>query len=266
VNEKSDSFFAGMAWSTLILGYYSLALELARMPIEKLIGLIFQITFPVFSKLQEDKEQIVNAYLKIIKIIATLIFPIYVGGFLLGDELVRVILGEKWSEMTFVFRWLCLSQIMISLSTVNGQIHLATGKPKLNLYYNILLAVSMAISFYFAVGYGLNWIVLPWLVTSNFLSAVWIVFTIRKINISLYNYIKNLFPQLIATLSMAGLIYLFDSLALTLITLKIFPVMKLIILIAIGSFTYLSILLLIDSSLLTDLKKLNKARTVPITA
>jgi hypothetical protein len=69
-----------------------------------------------------------------------------------------------------------------------------------------------------------------------------------------------------ATCLMVGLIILFDHMAITTIEGKIFPVLKLILLIAIGCFSYLSILLLIDSSILTDIKKLSKVKTVPITA
>ena len=265
VNEKSDSFFAGMVWPTLILGYYSLALQLARMPIDKLIGLITQISFPLFSKLQGDRQQLNFVYLKILKLITTIIFPIYVGGFLIGDDLIKVILGEKWLEMSFVFRWLCLSQIMVTLSSVNGQIHLANGRPLWNLYYNVLQAGFMGISFYFAVGHGLNWIILPWMLTSNFLSAFWILVTIKKIKIPLFAYIQNLVPQLIATFFMAVLIFLFDNIALFLINIKIIPVLKLSFLISLGSLSYLTILFLIDNTLLNDLKKLKK-REVLITA
>ena len=265
MSGKSDQFFAGMAWPTMILGYYAFALQLARIPIDKLLGLISQVSFPLFSKLQEDNQQIRYVYLKILKLNATIIFPIYVGGFLLGDDLVNVVLGEKWSEISLVFRYLCLSQIMVALSSVNGRIHLAKGRPHWNLYYNIILASSMATSFYFAVGYGLNWIVLPWLVTNTILSASWIIITIKKINILLYIYLKNIFPQFVATCLMAGFILLFDNISLTFMSANTFPVLKLAFSLSVGGFYYLSLLFLLDRSLLTDIRSLKKGREVPVT-
>jgi len=253
VNQKSDQFLAGMAWSSLTLGYYSFALQLARIPIDKLIGLVAQIAYPLFSKLKEDNQQTSHVYLKIVKVVATIIFPVYVGGFFLGDDLVKVVLGEKWLEIIFVFRWLCLSQIVVSLSSVNNFIHLANGRPHWNLYYNILLASSMAISFYFAIGYGFNWIVLPWMTTSNILSASWILVTITKVNISLYAYIKNILPQFVGTcLMVVGILY-FENIILSFVDASTFPILKLVSSVVVGSFIYLSSIFFFDRSLFINI-------------
>jgi O-antigen/teichoic acid export membrane protein len=266
VNEKSDQFFAGMAWPTGILGYYSFALQLARIPIDKLIALIFQVSFPVFSKLQEDNQKINYTYLKLLKLIATIIFPIYVGGFLLGDELVKIVLGEKWAEMSFVFRWLCLSQIMVALSALNDRIHMSKGRPHWNLYYYIILACAMAGSFYFAVDYGLNWIVLPWLVTNTILSIFWILFTIKKIKITLYDYIKNIYPQFVATIIMSAFVLFFHNISLVFMKQDVYPVLNFVFLLVIGAFSYSLFLYLLDKNLIADLRSIRRRNGVLSTA
>lgn len=193
ITDHSDKFIVGKKLGSVDVGYYSFALQLSQLPTEKITVMINQISFPLFSQLQHSKEEFNRHYLKIIKIIATLVVPLFVGGFLVAEELILVVLGDKWSPIIILFKYLCLAQIMTSLSAINNIVHNALGEAELSMYFNGLCAIMMTASFYVAAAYyGLNAMIYPWCFTYFLLCAGWICFTLYKLEISFYRYFSNI--------------------------------------------------------------------------
>lgn len=258
IYEKSDIFFAGRAWMLNALGLYSFALQLAKIPTDKIVSLINRVSFPLFSQLQDNQEKMNEIYIKIVRITATLVFPIYVGGYLLGDELVKVLLNEKWFPMIFLFKCLCLSQIITALSAINNRRHTAQGRPHWNLCFHTTLAVTMGSSFYFAVNYGLNYILVPWFTTYVIVCVLWIFISLRKMGIDITIYLKNLFSPFMATLVMSIFVLLTDNNIFLFEHLEINPVFKLVLTILIACAFYILYLWFFDRSIIEDLRKLRK--------
>jgi O-antigen/teichoic acid export membrane protein len=212
--EKSDRFFAGRAWSAQILGYYTFALQLAAIPTEKIVSLINQVTYPALSKVQNNPGEFNNLYLNITKMIALLILPLFTGGFLLGDYVIKVMLNEKWYQSIFIFRLLCISQIFVSLNTINSLVHNAKGKPLRPLIFNSIAAVLMPLAFFIASKHTLNSMAFPWLLVYSVLCVCWAFFTVKTIGIGIVKYLQNFFEPFLATIVMGIVIILFKKLAL----------------------------------------------------
>lgn len=256
--SKSDKFFAGRAWNPTLLGYYSFALQLAQIPTEKIVVLINQVSFPAFSKLQFDQDRFNKFYLNIIRITATLVLPIFMGGYLLGENIIKTLLNENWYPMISLFRYLCLAQIMTALNAVNNFVHTAQGRPQWSLYFNAVMAIFMPISFYFAVNYGLNAILIPWVTTYLFICLVWIILTLKKIGVNMNSYLKILFMPFTATMIMSVSIILFGYLQ-TLFFSHIITVVSLMAEITLGGLVYVSCLWYFDRDIFYSIKKLRKA-------
>ena len=207
--EKSDKFFAGRAWSSQALGYYGFALQLAQIPTEKITVLINQVSFPVLSELQDKKLEFNKFYLNIVKVTAIMVVPIFVGGYMLGEEIIKLLLNEKWYPIIYIFKMLCITQIITSLNAVNSFVHYAQGRPSWSLYFHAALAIGMGVSFYFVVPYGIDSIVIPWFTTYLIICGTWTVITIKKIGVDIRVYIKNITSPFAGTAVMvAGLIML----------------------------------------------------------
>ena len=204
VHERSDRLFAGRVWSVQSLGLYSLALQLAKIPTDKIVPIINQVSYSAFAALQHEKDRFNSFYLNIAKITATIIFPIYFGGFLVGEYLIRILLTEQWYPMIPIFRYLCLVQIISGMTAVNGFVHSAQGRPGTNLILNALLAIFMPVSFFLAVRHGMNAILIPWFTTYILINIGWFIYTLQKLDITLASYLESLRIPSIATLSMAS--------------------------------------------------------------
>lgn len=209
--EKSDKFFAGRAWSSQSLGFYGFALQLAQIPTEKITTLINQVSYPVFSKLQDDKVEFGQFYLNVVKMTAIMVTPLFVGGYILGEDIINILLNEKWYPIIHIFKMLCITQIITSLNAVNSFVHYAQGRPVWSLYFHAALAISMGASFYFAVPYGINSIIIPWFTTYLLICGIWTIVTIKKIDINVSSYIRNIRSPLAATLVMVIGLFILEN-------------------------------------------------------
>jgi len=210
VYQKSDKFFAGRAWPAQSLGLYTLALQLAMIPTDKIVTIINQVSYSAFAALQYEKERFNALYLNISKITATLVFPIFCGGFLVGDDLIRVLLTKQWYPMIPLFRYLCLVQIFVAMSAVNGFVHSAMGRPGRNLILNATLVAFMPISFYFAVQYGLNAILVPWFTIYLIINCAWLLYSLQKTEIPVVSYLNSIKIPFMATAIMLFAIILVE--------------------------------------------------------
>ncbi len=258
VYEKSDRFFAGRAWPAQSLGLYSFALQLAVIPTDKIVPIINQVSYSAFAALQHEKERFNALYLNIAKITATLVFPIFIGGFLVGESLIRILLTEQWYPMIPLFRYLCLAQIFVAMSAVNGFVHTAQGRPGNNLVFNIVLAVFMPVSFFFAARHGIHAILIPWLTAYIVINIGWFVYTLRKIDIPITSYLGSLKIPSLVTAAMAAAVIVSDRAVGT----AIFPGGNihgsLAIDVLIGASVYMFLLWKFDSRHLKSIKSLIK--------
>jgi O-antigen/teichoic acid export membrane protein len=261
ISDMSDKFFAGRAWNATMLGYYTFALQLAQVPTEKIVVLINQVSFAAFSRIQHDKEQFSKLYLDIIKVTATLVLPLFVGGYLVGEDFVKVLLNEKWFPMILLFKYLCLSQIITSLNAVNNHVQNARGRPHWGLYFNLTSVLLVPVSFYFAVQYGLQAILIPWFTTYLFICIIWITITLKSLDINIHSYFERLSKPIIGTLLMSIAVLILNKyLAIY------FPgqhknllLLLLFVKIIMGGIVYVSYLWIFDKSLFYNLQKLRKS-------
>lgn len=203
VYDKSDRFFAGRAWNSSMLGLYSFALQLAKIPTEKIVVLINQVSYPVFAKFQSDKEKFNRFYLNVIRLTAAIVMPVFVGGFLVGEDLIRIVLNPKWYSMITVFKFLCLAQIITSLNAINNFVHAAQGRPQWGLFFNMIMSIFMPLSFYFAVQQDMNAILLPWFSSYFMICFMWVIITLKKLDIAVSSYIWALMHPITGTLAMS---------------------------------------------------------------
>jgi O-antigen/teichoic acid export membrane protein len=254
--EYSDKFFAGRSWSAKSLGYYSFALQLAQMPTEKVVSLINQVSFPAMSAMQGQSSRLNQFYLHVVKVTCVLVFPVFMSGHIMAEDLVRLFLGEKWLPITFIFAWLCLIQIVTAVNAINSYVHYSQGRALWSMYFHGICALLMPISFWWAVRFGLNAIIVPWLTVYVALCLIWIGITLKKMGISIIRYILNLkapfFALIVLSVSMMSCELLRPHDLDCTIILAFWIAVKLII----GGGLYLIVLWILDKDLFKKVKSL----------
>lgn len=149
-NTKIDQIIIGIMMGPQVLGIYSMAMNLIMQPIQKLNPMITRVSFPVFSKIQNDRDRLQKAYLLIIQLIMTLNAPFFSGLIVLAPYLVPILLGEEWSEAVVIVQILCFYALFRALGNPSGSLFTAVGKVRWSFYWQLGLLFVVPVAVYFS--------------------------------------------------------------------------------------------------------------------
>ncbi len=254
--QKSDRFFAGLFYNAEKLGFYSFAMLLASIPTDKVLSMIFQVSYPMFAKVQNDKPEFRRMYLSINKIIFFISLPLFAGGYLVGEDIIRLVFEEKWVPIIPLFKYLCLAQIFVALAAVNNNVHAANGEPKWGTVFNGVCAALMSVSFYFAAKHSLDTLLVPWFTTYPLIAVAFIIFTLKKIDLPVFEFVKYQLNPVVATVSMAAVLLMLDKFFLRESILSHNGWVRLSIKSATGALWYSMYFFLFDRGFLFSIKRL----------
>ena len=136
------------------LGFYTRASQFSEIISSTMFDVLGNVTFPVLSHLQDDREKLVSVYRKSLFITAMLIFPLMILCALLSRPMVIILLTEKWLPCVVLMQWLFLARMFTPLSAINMNILNAIGRSDLFMKLDfskaplilIVLAITIPIS------------------------------------------------------------------------------------------------------------------------
>jgi len=94
--QNVDDMVVVRILNTTSLGLYQMAYKIAMLPITEVADVIARVTFPVYSKISGDATRLKSAFYKTVG--ATFLFslPIVVMFIVFPEQIVLLILGDKW--------------------------------------------------------------------------------------------------------------------------------------------------------------------------
>ena len=183
----------GKLFTVEALGFYTKAVQLQEFPV-KTIGSIFQrVAFPVFATIQDENERLKNAVGKTLRTMAFFNFPILIGLIAVADNLIVVLLTDKWLPASNYFKLLCLIGLFYSFHVVFGEILKTKGKLKWILNLEIISKTIMIINIFVTWRWGITAIILGQMVTViiTHLMDSWYIW--KSIGYSLWQQVKDVF-------------------------------------------------------------------------
>lgn len=155
ITQGDDLFVARMLGITS-LGLYQMAYLIANLPATEITHVTSQVTFPAFSKIQDDLPRVSEAYLKVLKITALTAIPLAGCIFILAPEFVQICLGNKWRAIIPLIQILVFAGLLRSLAATSGTIFHGLGKPKIDTYCQIIRLFILIILIYpFTLQWGI---------------------------------------------------------------------------------------------------------------
>jgi len=153
VYSRSDVFVIGKILGKEILGFYSIAMQLASLPIQKVGEILNQVGLAAYSSIQHDMAAIRSHYLKAIRMLSFVAFPIFWGISSISPELVNVVLGQRWSPAILPLQLLSLIMPLRMVSH-SGSPLAAIGKPQIGTLNHFIALVIMPPAFVLGAYYG----------------------------------------------------------------------------------------------------------------
>lgn len=152
----ADTSVIGYSLGSEKLGYYSIALTISGIFTTQISAILSQVLFPVYSKVQEEKDKLSWAYIKTLKGISMITFPAAFGIISISWNFIKIFYGEKWLPATVALQVLCIYGLNISILNVTQNLYLAVGKPQImKKIYFIQLSLILILIYPLTNKYGI---------------------------------------------------------------------------------------------------------------
>lgn len=243
----------GRLYNVNEVGYYNQAFRVQSVAVAAIMSSVQRVTFPTFSKFQDNLDELRNVYKRVTIIMMSIYFPLMLCLVIIGKDLFHVLLTDKWLPSVPMFCILCVAESLFPLNNMNSAILKAVGKGReyfiLNIVNYIILSISILLTFKFSiiillVGYA---------VSAFVRSLISMIVCGRVINYSLINQVADLLPIIFITSITCGVVY-----ATTLLSIQ--PILRLIISVLVGTTVFIGINVVVKSKLYNEMLSLIKKR------
>jgi O-antigen/teichoic acid export membrane protein len=231
---QGDDIFVGKVLGVAALGLYQIAYTLSNLPATEITHVISQVTFPAYSKLQDQPAKLSEAYIKVLQVTTFLSIPLTVGIIVLAPQFIQILLGEKWLPAAPAVQVLALAGLLRSIAASSGYLFYALGKVKIDTFLQILRLTVLAILIYpLAIKFQLLGVSIA-VVASIFVSNIGFTFMALKLTrCGLIQLLKIiLIPLLNAALAAAIVLILKTVMGTGLFELLVFSLSGIIVYIA----------------------------------
>ncbi|KQV59041.1 MULTISPECIES: lipopolysaccharide biosynthesis protein [unclassified Duganella] len=160
---QADVAIVGRVLGDQALGWYSVSMHLASLPVQRMAGILNQVLFPILSRSQHDLPAIRAGVLQMLGYISLLSFPILWGMASVAPELVSVVLGKGWEGAVLPLQVLCLVMPFRTLAQMLPTVTDALGQPGINLRNVLLSCLLMPPAFYLGTRWGIQGVAYAWL-------------------------------------------------------------------------------------------------------
>ena len=148
VYANLTTLIIGKYFSSKDLGVYSRGTQLASYPANITNDILGKVTFPIFSKIQNDDEHLIHVYRKYICISSMIIFFGCILLAAIGKPLVLLLLTEKWSGAIVYLQVFCFAIMFDHICRINLNLLQVKGRSDLFLRLEIIKkTISLAILF-----------------------------------------------------------------------------------------------------------------------
>lgn len=205
------SIIIGKFFTASDLGYFTQAKKMEEVPVYTLSGVVNQVTFPVFAKLQDDELKIKNGVEKSIISLAFLNFPLMIILIIIAKPLFTILFTSKWNEAVPYFQILCLSGMLLSTHSINLNILKAKGRSDLYLISEVSKKFVGITALFIGIIWGIYGMIFSIVVTSIISFFINAAFSGYVINYGIKKQFMDLFPYLLISVIVGFFVtYIFD--------------------------------------------------------
>lgn len=190
-----DQMLIGKFLGSEVLGYYSLAYKLMMLPLQNISWVLSKVMFPVLSKVHDDVERLQRAYIKMLRSISILTFPLMTLLFVLAPELIRAIYGEKWLAVSDLIRILSFCGMFQSLGTISGLIYQSVGKTNIQLRMGLINTFIIFVVLCSCIQFGLHAVTMGYSIVSIIWVHISMFVVCRVISLRYATMYKSLLPS-----------------------------------------------------------------------
>lgn len=259
--SKGTDMMSGMLFGAAALGLYQMASRFALLPSNHFAEMFHQALFPAYSLMQDDPEKLKTAFLKVLQVATLIIFPLCALMAVAIGPVLPLFLGAKWQGVVSLVPGLAVGGAVQALLYTGSPLFFSTGKPNREFIMDFFCALGILLCIYpMSHLFGLQG--LSWSYGLGILLGVplWWRFVRQQIQVSGRDLLTSIAPALIASVLLAGSIWL--PLEIYQVTLTNWSALGWIALLGVMGSVFYLLLILWTESLLPGYQPLRASRAL----
>jgi teichuronic acid exporter len=179
VYTRADTIILGKFLGLEKAGIYNVANEVASIPMNKVMMIMNDVAFAAFNKVKSDIEAAKIYLQKALRLMAIVAFPVFYGISAVSDEIVYVLLGEKWIQAGPIIALFALIIPFRMINILLNNFISGMGETKFGFYNALITGFFLISSLFIGAPYGLEVAAKSW--TIGYVIALFIMYS-RFIN------------------------------------------------------------------------------------
>ncbi len=202
-----DDLLAGKYLGLTELGIYSRAYYLITFPVTQINGVLANVMMPSLAQISDDLVRLKRAYLKTLRMISFLGFPVLMGLFAISDDFLIAVWGEQWIGVDKPLRILCVAGVLQTVAYPTGWLYIATKRTRVMFLWGSVASLLVIASFLLGILWrDLNVLCLAYSIVNLILFFPTHYFSGKIVNIKISEFLKNLAPAFTCALAMGALV------------------------------------------------------------
>lgn len=205
----------GKFYNAATLGQYTRGREYANIFSANITSIVQRVTYPVLAEVQDEKERMVSAYRKVIKVtmFVTCVCMISLGA--VAEPLIYCLIGEKWHQAATFLPLICISMSLYPLHAINLNMLQVQGRSDIFLYLEIVKKIIAIGPLCIGIFFDIYWMLIGSIVTGFICFFLNSYYTGKKLGYSSWKQLKDIAPSYGVALVIALAVYFLKYLPLS---------------------------------------------------
>lgn len=136
--DQINPLIVGLKFTPADLAFYNKGNSFPGLINNTVSDTLAAVLFPVMSRVQDDKEDVLNITRRYVKTASYVIFPLMMGLFAVSDNFIRFLLTDKWLQAVSYLRIFAVSYMFNLIQVGNLQAIKAIGRSDITLILEVL--------------------------------------------------------------------------------------------------------------------------------
>lgn len=198
----------GKCYSPATLGQYTQAHFYSDLFSRNMSSVIQRVSYPVLSKIQDERERLKQAYRQVIKVTMLVTFVFMFGLAGCAKQFIYVLIGEQWLPCVGYLQILCFSMALYPLHAINLNMLQVQGRSDLFLKLEIIKKCIAIIPILLGIFIDIYCMLIGSVIVGWFAYYLNAYYSGPYLNYSVWAQIKDIMPSLLLSFGMAIIVLL----------------------------------------------------------
>ena len=205
-SSQADVLIAGKFLGKEALGFYSVAVHLASLPMQRAAGVINGVAFAAFAKIQHDPRAVTHNTRLGVRLMAFVTFPVLWGIAAVSPELVRIAIGPNWTESILPLTLVALTIPFRMIGSIVTTTVMSVGRVDIAMWTTVIGACIAPPLFYAGSRYGILGLSLAWVVAAPIMFLLNMYRALPIVGLSTRNVFAEIWRPLVASAAMFAVV------------------------------------------------------------